>query len=62
MSRPKSLLKETAPKNVIGEIAEYLAKHCGIPGCAAQFHLTDAQNIAEIIVNYNKNKKQGETE
>jgi hypothetical protein len=58
MSRPKSLLKEEPPDNVIGEIALYLSKHCGTPGCSPVFHLDNAEEIITIIVDYNKNKKQ----
>lgn len=54
----KSLLREEVPNNVIGEIAAYLADHCGIPGCKAQFHMDDAQAIVKLIVDFNK--KQGE--
>lgn len=52
----KSLMREEVPKNVVGAIADYLAKHCGIPGCVAQFHKDDAENIVRIIVDFNKNK------
>lgn len=59
MSRPKSLVKEDVPTNVAGEIAEYLSKHCGIPGCSPVFHLDNAHDIIRIIVNYNKKIKGG---
>lgn len=58
MSRPKALIHEEVPDTVIGEIARYLSKTCGIPGCAAVFHLEDARSITKIIINYNKNKKE----
>lgn len=59
MSRPKSLLKEEIPDNVIGEVAAYLQSTCFIPGCSVVFHLNDAEAIIKIIVDYNnKIKKQ----
>lgn len=56
MSRPKSLLKEETPENIVGEIALYLSKRCGVPGCSPVFHIDEAKQIITIIVDYNKKK------
>lgn len=56
MSRPKALIKEEIPENVIGAIAIYLQSQCDIPGCSAVFHLDDAKAVVQIIIDYNKNK------
>lgn len=58
MARPKALIKEEVPENVIGEVALYLSKHCGVPGCAAVFHLDNAKDIITIIINFNKKKQE----
>ena len=58
--RPKSLLREETPENVIGEIAKYLVTVCGVPGCTTIFHINDAETIVKIIVDYNKRIKERE--
>lgn len=58
MSRPKALIKEEVPDNVVGQVAVYLAKTCGVPGCSPVFHMDNAKEILTIIVDYNKNTKE----
>jgi hypothetical protein len=60
MSQHKSLLREKVPDNVAGDIAKFLSTKCGIPGCNPIFHVEDATEIINIIVNYNKKIKLGE--
>lgn len=58
MSRPKSLLNEKIPDTIIGEVAIYLQSVCIIPGCSPVFHLDDAENIIQIIIDYNTKIKE----